>query len=121
MRPLLFARVQRPEKRLLTVRGWRLRGAGGDLKAGEKGQQLNAFPVQGPGWWEESTVTARGERKIAGHKLSPCKSADLCMASSALKAFLLIYAGWRSEAGASLCGVRGAGLAGGSLPAIALG
>lgn len=49
MRLLLFTRAQRPGKWLLTVRGSRRCRAGGALKAGEKGQQLNIFPVQGSG------------------------------------------------------------------------
>lgn len=34
---------------LYGARGGRRAGGGGPLKAGEKGQQLNAFPVQGSG------------------------------------------------------------------------
>ena len=66
-------------------------------------------------------LTARGERKIAGHNLSPCKSAKLFMALFTLKGFLLIYASWKSKAVASLRAARGAGLARGSLLAVALG
>lgn len=51
-------------------------------------------------------LIASGERKMAGYNLSPCKSADLFMASFTLKGFLLIYTRWRSKAGASLRVVR---------------